>query len=521
MSNRGGFRGRAGAAARALALALLAPVAAAAPAPAAGEAAGEGPALVLAHANDWDRMEARDGAGGAARIAAAIRRERDRAEAAGAGFVATFGGDMISPSLLSGIDKGAHMIALADAAGFDVAVVGNHEFDFGPEVLRARLAESKTVWLAGNVSYRGADGFPGARATWTTEAGGYRIGFLGLTTPETATISSPGPDVAFRPVAEAGAALAARLRADGADIVVALTHQGAGRDRALLREVPGIDIVLGGHDHLVFARHDGRQAILKAGSQGRHLGVLDLAIRRVERRGGPRAVWTPSFRLESTAGIAPDERVAAMVAGYRARLDRDLGRVVGRAETELDTSGSASVSGETAFGNLIADAIRAATGADIGFTNGGGIRGDRFYPAGSELTRADILGEMPFGNRVVKLRLDGAALRATLEIGARRPAHGGFPQVSGLAWAFDARRPPGERVVRVSVGGEPLDPARLYTLATNDFLARGGDGYTTLRDAEILVGRRSGPLMAGVVIDAIAAAGSVAPRVEGRTERLD
>ena len=184
--------------------------------------------LTLVHVNDWDQMAGIGGAGGAAKIATVVAEERARAEAEGGLAVVTFGGDMISPSVLSGIDKGAHMIDLANAVGFDVAVLGNHEFDFGPDVLRDRLAESETIWLAANVSVA-PDGraFPGTTATTVVEKDGYRIGFLGLVTTETPVISSPGPDVTFAPVEEVGARLAENMRAEGADIVVALTHQGA------------------------------------------------------------------------------------------------------------------------------------------------------------------------------------------------------------------------------------------------------------------------------------------------------
>ena len=479
--------------------------------------------LTLVHVNDWDRMAGIGDAGGAARIAAVVAEERARAEAEGGLAVVTFGGDMISPSLLSGIDKGAHMIDLANAVGFDVAVLGNHEFDFGPDVLRQRLAESETAWLAGNVSM-GGGGFPGTEATWMVERDGWRIGFLGLVTPETPVISSPGPDVAFAPVLEAGAALADTLKAAGVDIVIALTHQGLGADLELLRTADAIDAVLGGHDHLLVARHDGRQAVMKAGSQGRHVGVLTLAIDRIEGRDGvPRVVWTPGFRLRSTAGIAGDAALAAKVESYRARLDATLDVVIGETATELDTRGRASATGETAFGNLLADAMRLATGADIALSNGGGIRGDTVYPPGTRITRKMVLTELPFGNRTVVLRLTGAQVREALENGVSRAGHGSgrFPQVSGLAFSFDAREPAGARVTGVTVGGVPLEDGRSYTLATNDFLVRGGDGYAVFQADEMLIDPASGTLMAGQLIDRIAAAGTVSPAIEGRITRQD
>ena len=495
-----------------IALAALAPIAIAASL-----------SLTLVHVNDWDQMAGIEGAGGAARIAVVVAEERARADAEGGLAVVTFGGDMISPSVLSGIDKGAHMIDLANAIGFDVAVIGNHEFDFGPDVLQQRLVESETVWLASNVSVAGR-GFPGTAAITMVERYGYRIGFLGLVTAETPVISDPGPDVAFAPVAKAGARLAELLKADGADIVVALTHMGLGADLELLRAVNAIDVVLGGHDHLLIARYDGRQAMMQAGAQGRHIGVLTLEIDRVKGRGGaPKVIWTPSFRLRSTAGIEGDAALAAKVNAYQARLDGTLDVVIGETVTELNTRGFLRGSAETAFGNLLADAMRQATGSNIALTNGGGIRGDMVYPPGTKLTRKTVLTELPFGNKTVVLRLTGAQVREALETGVSRAENpsGRFPQVSGLAFTFDARRPPGDRVTSVTVGRAPLEDGKTYTLATNNFLARGGDDYRVFRAGEVLVDSASGSLMAGQLIDHIIAAGTVAPAIEGRITRED
>ncbi|MDE0057624.1 MAG: 5'-nucleotidase C-terminal domain-containing protein [Defluviicoccus sp.] len=497
----------------------LAAAIALAPLPAAAQTLS----LTIVHVGDWDRMEGRKGAGGAARIAAVVAEERARAEARGGHAIVTFGGDMISPSLMSGIDKGAHMVALADAIGFDIGVVGNHEFDFGTDVLRRRLSESRMTWLAGNVRYKG-ERFPGAPATAMLEKDGFRLGVLGLVTADTPEISKPGEDVTFAPVVETGVALAKGLKRAGADLVVALTHDEVARDMELLGRSREIDILLGGHDHLLLARYDGRQAVMKAGSQGNHVAVLDLEIERRKNRAGAQiAAWTPSWRLRSTAGLAGDAAVAARVAGYRDRLDRDLGAVIGETRTTLDTRRVAVRAGETAFGNFVADAMRRATGSDIALLNGGGVRGDTVYPAGTAITRKLVLTELPFGNRTVKLRLTGAQLKAALESGVSQVerAAGRFPQVSGIAFAFDLRRPAGARIARVAVGGEPLDPRRSYTLATVDFLASGGDGYGVLRSAEMLIDARSGGLTAGQVIERIAASGTVAPAIEGRIVRQE
>jgi len=489
----------------------------------AGPLAAEPARLVVLHINDWDRIDPVDGAGGAARIAAVIKAEKARAAAAGATVIVTFGGDMISPSLLSGIDKGANMIDMANAVGIDYAVLGNHEFDFGPEVLKARVAESGFRWLAGNVAEKGRSNFPGVADATIIEAGGYKIGLLGLTTPETPLVSSPGPDITFDAYENAGPRLARILRDQGADLVIALSHNNYTDDLALMRAAPGIDVVLGGHDHLAFTHYDGQHAVLKAGSQGIFVGRVILSIDRVEGRDGPKVVWTPDFAQIHTGAIAPDPEVQAKVDAYRAKLDVELGQPIGTTTTELDTRRATVRGGEAAFGNLIADAMRAATGADVAITNGGGIRGDTTYPAGSTLTRKTALTELPFGNRTLKLQVTGAGLLAALENGVSKveDAAGRFPQVSGVSFAYDAGKPVGARVSDVSVNGGPLDPAASYTVATNDFMARGGDGYRTFADAKVLVDANSAQLLAGQVGDFVAIKGTVAPIVEGRIRRLD
>ena len=178
---------------------------------------------------------------------------------------------------------------------------------------------------------------------------------------------------------------------------------------------------------------------------------------------------------------------------------------------------------ETAIGNLVADAMRLAVGADVALTNGGGIRADRVYPPGTTLTRRDVLSELPFGNKTVLLELSGAELRTALENGFSgiEKTAGRFPQVSGIEVVYDPRRPAGNRVIKVRRGGLSLDPNAKYTVATNDFMARGGDGYRVLASRRRLIDARAGTLMATQVIDYITARRVVAPRVEGRLRTLE
>ncbi|MDX1575702.1 MAG: 5'-nucleotidase, partial [Kiloniellales bacterium] len=187
-------------------------------------------------------------------------------------------------------------------------------------------------------------------------------------------------------------------------------------------------------------------------------------------------------------------------------------------EVKLVSRRAAVRTEETRLGNLIADAMRDAVGAEVAITNGGAIRGDRTYKAGTTLTRKDILQELPFGNVTVLIELSGADLRAALENGVSQVEDkaGRFPQVSGLNFVYDPAAPTGSRVVEVTVGGEPLEISRFYRVATNDFIQGGGDGYAALERGKVLIDAASGQLLATTVMDYIAAAETVAPIIEGR-----
>ena len=481
-------------------------------------AAAEPVTLTILHINDMDQMSVAKGRGGVAKLAAVIAEVR----ASAPNVLVTHGGDMISPSLLSGFDKGAHMVDLMNRIGLDLMVLGNHEFDFGPDVTKQRLAEARFVWLGSNVTEAGAV-IAGAAESHMIEVGGYKLGFFGITTPDTPDISSPGPTIAFAGYAETAARLVPRLREAGADIVVAVAHQDYADDIAMITDRLGVDVVLAGHDHVLAAYYDGRGVVLQSASQANYVGRLDITMNRIERRGRQRFVWRPDVSFVSTNDVAPDPTLAAAVGEYEARLSAELDIEIGATRGLLDSRRASVRSGETAIGNLIADAMRQAVGADIALTNGGGIRGDRTYEAGTVLTRRDILTELPFGNITVLLALDGAAVRAALEHGlaAVEKGSGRFPQLSGVRLKWNPKAPAGARLVDVQVGGAALDDGATYRFATNDFTARGGDGYTVFKGAKRLIDTDSGQLLASQVIDHIVAAGGVTAAIEGRIVKTE
>ena len=210
---------------------------------------------------------------------------------------------------------------------------------------------------------------------------------------------------------------------------------------------------------------DGRTVLVESFSQGKYVTAVDLTIETTERDGKVSIAWWPDFRVIDTAAVEPDPEVAALVKGFEAELSSELDVVIGRTQSELDSRRATVRTGEAAIGNLIADAMRETTDADVALMNGGGIRADRIYPPGTDITRRDVLAELPFGNRVVKVEVNGDVLRQALEHGFSRTADaaGRFPQISGMAIEADLGAPVGSRVKSVTVAGAPLDPGKTYT----------------------------------------------------------
>jgi 2',3'-cyclic-nucleotide 2'-phosphodiesterase (5'-nucleotidase family) len=241
-----------------------------------------------------------------------------------------------------------------------------------------------------------------------------------------------------------------------------------------------------------------------------------------ESRGKRKVRWTPSFRFIDTANIEPDPESQALVVAFETQLDESLNVEIGATKNMLDSRRNVVRGEESAMGNLIADAIRDATGADIAIANGGGIRGDRTYDAGTVLTRRDILTELPFGNVTVVTELPGSQVLAALEnaVSQVEKGAGRFAQVSGMTYVYDPSAPAGSRIVSVKVGGEDLDLDKTYKLATNDYILGGGDGYSALGGGRMLIDAANGNLMANDVIDYVLKNGGVTASVEGRIKTV-
>ena len=449
-----------------------------------------------------------DGLGGLAKIATIKQRLKD----AGRTPLVVLAGDFLSSSVASTIFKGEQMLAALSVAGLDLATLGNHEFDFGDDMLISRMREAKWEWVVSNVIDRRTNApIGGAHPYLIKTFGALKVGFIGLCLSTTEISKADLTHTEIVDPLVSAARYIPILERQGVQAIVAITHLSFVEDRQLAERFPQITLIIGGHEHFPITAVEGRTFISKAGANARYVARIDL-----DRRAG--GVLERFFELMPVTPDIPDEpATAAVVRDYEARLGTALDVVVGETTVALDAQSIRVRSAEQPIGNLIADAMRAETHAAVALINGGSIRGDRTYPAGP-LTRRTLLAMHPFGNIVTVIEITGQVLLRALNAGmAKLPAAAGqFPQVSGMTFSVDASAPAGNRVRDVKIGGQPLDASKTYTMALPDYILNGGDGYDVFGGAKVVVSAESGPLLVTALEKYVAAKKTVSPQIENR-----
>ncbi|SHH32154.1 bifunctional UDP-sugar hydrolase/5'-nucleotidase [Thermosipho atlanticus] len=375
--------------------------------------------------------------------------------------------------------------------------VGNHEFDKDRSVLEYQMSIAKFPFLSANI-YK--NGKPFFTPYIIKNVGGVKVAIFGLTTEETAILEPLySSDLEFRNAIEVAKELVPKLRAE-ADVVVALTHLGMGMEHEgdyttseqLAQAVDGIDVIIDGHSHtkLAKAKVINNTIIVQAWEWGKILGKLELD---VENGKIANWNWTPiPVKLE---GNEEALYVKVPLDIFAKMGSEKLDTVIGETKILLDGERAHVRSGDTNLGHLITDAMLWKTGAEIALQNGGGIRAS-IKP--DKITIRDILTVLPFGNTVYVLKLKGSELLKVLEYAATIPeGKGAFLHVAGLTWKSE-----GGKVTEVLVNGKPLDPNKIYLVATNNYMAGGGDGYSLLKENKSS-GYDTGFVLADVVVEYI------------------
>lgn len=439
--------------------------------------------------------------GGSARLATAIRDRRAAHEAAGTPTITLDAGDQSQGTLYYTTYGGRAEVQMMNAIGFDAMGLGNHEFNRGPESLAQMIDTAAFPFVSGNI--RVAEGTPlaGKIADHVIlERGGERIAVLGVTTPDTVFLSSPGEGVTFEDEIEYLTRAVADMQGQGISKILLLSHVGFVRDQEIAAAVDGLSAIIGGHSHTLMSKTvegavdyatlvaapSGRAVpIVQAFAFSRFLGELELEF------GTDGAVISAGGdTLLLDASVAEAEDILALIEPLRAPIETLVSTPVTEIAADIDGSRENCRAKECEMGNTVTAAMLAETadrGVQIALANGGGLRAS--LTAGT-VTLGDVLSVLPFQNTLYTMDIPGAAIVAALEHGVNGVEEGAgrFPQVAGLRFKLDLSVAPNAgRVSNVEVQGpngwEPIDPAATYGLVTNNFMAGGGDGFAMLKES--------------------------------------
>ena len=444
-------------------------------------------------------------------------------------------GDIFQGTLYFNQYLGQADLDFYNALAYDASTIGNHEFDRGQQVLADFIAKAKFPIISANIDIAPESPLYGKVRPWhVLDIQGEKIGMFGLTTPDTAILASVGDGVKFTdPIAAARKSVLA-LKQQGINKIVALTHIGFDNDVLLAQKVSDIDIIIGGHSHtsvgnIPKANHP-YPLVEKNGTKepvlvvtdwewGKYLGDLSVSFDRT----GKLIAWAGKPHVLD-ASIKPNPEFADKLKAYAAPIEALRQKIIGKSLVALDGDRVKLRTSETALGNLIADAILAKTKVDrvqVVLINAGGIRNG--FPLG-DITMGHVLEALPFGNTITRVELTGNQLTEALESGVSmaEQGEGRFPQVAGIRFVWDSKLPAGKRVTKVEVKDasgkfQLLNPKDIYRVATNNFLASGGDGYRSFAEGENLL--ETGYLLSDAIAEYITAKSPLQVKIENRIVR--
>jgi len=396
-------------------------------------------------------------------------------------------GDATQGANLVTLSEGEKAIEVMNALGYDAMTTGNHEFDYGQEPLLNNAEMAKFPIMAANVKYE--DGTDFLTPYVIKEVDGMEVAIFGLLTPDTTFLSHPdnSKGLVFEDPIAVAKDLVPMLH-DEADVVIALVHLGdEGTATAtsidLANEVEGLDLIIDGHSHSMYPYGSkvNDTLIVSTGEKTKNVGVVEFSLMDGE------VVSTDAhlFTKADSMNIEADVEVMAIVEAIQeanAIIEQEV--VATTPEILVGERGDVRT-GETNLGNLIVESLLDISGADVALTNGGGIRAS--IDAG-EITKGEILTVLPYGNTVRVIEVTGADLVAAIENGISDypEAKGAFPHIAGMTVEFDSSKMAGDRVVSAMIDGIQIVDNATYTLATNDYLVAGGDGYTMFTDKKVV-----------------------------------
>ncbi|GAA0370452.1 5'-nucleotidase C-terminal domain-containing protein [Bacillus horti] len=423
------------------------------------------------------------------------------------------GGDAPYNTNIGNLTEGASTIDVMNAMQYDAMVLGNHDFDFPFEVLERNAGHATFPFLSANTLYQKEQ--PDFLASSVIkEVAGLRIGIVGVTDDKSHYYTHPKnvEGITFEEQFEAAQKAVDEIREE-TDLMIGLSHLH-GNNQVLPTKVEGLDIVLGGGQDIVdFPKKIGSSWLISPGKHAETLNQINVQVLNGEMIGMNFAHIFMTYNLEE------DPEVATIIERYSNQIGEKMKAVVGTTLINLDGERQTVRLKESNLGNLVADSLRDLTGADIALQNGGSIRASIGV---GEMTLEDIYSVLPFDNTVVMVEATGQTIWDALEHGVSTypAAAGGFLQVSGLEYTFDAAQEPGSRIIEVTINGTPIDKEKTYKVAANDFLTGGGDMFDMLKDetTEIL---KTKHYLRDALTEYLEQNPTVNPQLEGRIHVLN
>ncbi|WZH47990.1 Metallo-dependent phosphatase-like protein [Fusarium acuminatum] len=384
----------------------------------------------------------------------------------------------------------------------------NHDFDFGVKQFEHLSSQNKFPWLLANVIDHDIGGdTPVGHAKKThmiTTSNGIKVGLIGLGEREwLETINVLPPNLEYRSATAVAKELVPKLREEGAEIVICLSHMREPNDNKLAMQTEGlIDIILGGHDHFYAHSLINGTHVLRSGTDFKNLSYIEARRKEDDPSKWDFDIW----RRDIVSSIEEDKESLKIVEDLTSKLNQTLAKPIGYTATPLDARFSTVRLKESNIGNFVCDVMRQHHKADCTIMASGTIRADQIYPPGP-IRIKDITTCFPFEDPVVLLRVTGQAIFDALENSvAMYPAlEGRFPQVSNIRFEFDPSKPRGQRVLWAEIGGKPYEPEKLYVLCTRGYMGRGKDGFTSLLvkseggDAEEIIDEENGILISAML----------------------
>ncbi len=422
-------------------------------------------------------------------------------------------GDMFHGTNEANVEKAKGVVEEANLMGYDAMTVGNHDFDYGLDRLTEISNQLNYPMLSANIYKDGSPMFPEYNIV---TVGSKRIGLFGLTVQDALsyTNSRDTEGVTVEDPIKKAAKIVNELNGK-VDAIVLISHLGDEIDRQVVDSVKGINLILCGHHHFLYESAVNYKGtfFVEAGGYSTHVGLADMYFKNGEVK---KVVWKV---IQSTDNSKANSTMLEVSKKYN-KTAMELGKEkVGSAQVALNGIRSQVRSEETNLSNLLADAMRVEGNADIALMNGGGIR--ESIPKG-DIDLYKVGKALPFANYLVTVEVKGDKIYEALERGIRQypnsGTNGGFMQVSGISYTFDASKNAGNRVVSILKDGVELDKNKYYKVALNDYIYNGGDNYNEFQDSKLIY---RGELLKNVLSKYIKEKGTVNPSVEGRIKVIN